>query len=255
MNGTPKTNLRWALPGAAFLVLVVTSTVLAGPLIGKPPPHAAEVTFLEGKAHRTAHGAGVEEKLKVLDAIAQGDLISTEQLSRLELRLEDKSIIRLGPSSQIALNEAQFGAAAGGGDDTRKLTVKLFFGNLWAKVTTMIAGDQRFAIETENAVAGVRGTTFQVDAKADKSVRVRVLDGAVLCTKPVDSSAKSPAGTLRHEVNGPTEVPRKTWEKLLGAQMQLEVSAAGKAGEPTAIDPAAMAADPWVKWNQERDAK
>ena len=65
-------------------------------------------------------------------------------------------------------------------------------GKLWAKVTSAIHGEQKFQVETENAVAGVRGTTFRVDANQDKSVRVRVYDGQVA----VAPGAPQPLGEL-----------------------------------------------------------
>ena len=214
------------------------------------PPHAAEVTFLEGHAGHTPVGAASATPLKTGDQLTQGEIVQTESRSRLELRLDDKSLLRLGPGSQLKLTEANFAS-----DGTRKLSVKLFFGNLWARVTSAVNGDQRFAVETENAVAGVRGTTFQVDARTDKSVLVRVFDGAVAVAQPQAEPAKNPAGTLRHEIAGPQEVTRAAWEKLVGAQMQIVVSKKGVPGEPAPIAPADIEKDTWVKWNQERDAK
>ena len=253
-------NQIWTARGAGFIALVA-GAVLASPLatlqLAKKPPHAAQVTFLEGKASRTEIGSAVEGSLKVGDELAQGDLIATEMRSRLELKLDDKSVIRLGPSAKIALTEAQFSP----GEQTRKLSVKLFFGNIWAKVTSAVSGDQRFAIETENAVAGVRGTTFRVDAHADQSVLVRVYAGAVAVAKPIpiyaaDLKSVSKGGkSERREVAGPDEVSRAAWEKLVGAQMEIAVSAKGVPGEPSSFSAADEQSDSWSKWNQERDAK
>jgi len=242
-----------ALLGAGLSGLLGAATIcaLAAQAHLTKPEHAAEVTFLEGKANRTPVGAAVAAHLKQGDQILQGDHIATEAKSRVELRLDDKSILRLGPNAELALTEANF---AGGGEK-RKLTVKLFFGNLWAKVASAVSGDQHFAVETENAVAGVRGTTFRVDAHADKSVLVRVYAGAVAVARPQDETPANPEGTLRKEVPGPAEVTRAAWEKLVGAQMQIVISKKGEPGEPTPFTDADEANDPFAKWNQEQDAK
>jgi hypothetical protein len=128
----------------------------------------------------------------------------------------------------------------------------LFLGRLWAKVTSVIQGDQKFQVETENAVAGVRGTTFRVDANADRSVLVRVYDGSVAVAKkpPLYEEKRRPD---RREVPGPAEVTRDEWEKLVGRQMQIFISADGTPGEPEQFSPDADKDDPFALWNQQRD--
>ena len=206
----------------------------------------AQVSALEGKAQRTRSGARSALRLGV--AVAQGDVLETQPGARLEVRFSDNSVLRLGPAARLQLVEAHFGAGAA----RRKLTARLFFGKLWAKVTSVIQGEQKFQIETENAVAGVRGTTFRVDANEDKSVLVRVYDGAVAVGKsaPPDShkSAK------REEVAGPQEVSRDQWEKLVGRQMQIFISPDGAAGDPEPFSPDVDKDDPFARWNQQRDA-
>jgi hypothetical protein len=125
-------------------------------------------------------------------------------------------------------------------------------------------------METSNAVAGVRGTTFRIDAKRDKSTVVRVYTGAVavsnapIYAKPgkVKKTGKfqmpkqgvKPGGPGRVEVAGPHEVTKKEWEEFVAKAMQeVRVAADGKIGEPVAFDAQADAADEWVSWNKSRD--
>jgi hypothetical protein len=131
-------------------------------------------------------------------------------------------------------------------------------------VTSVIQGEQKFQVETENAVAGVRGTTFRVDARSDKSVLVRVYDGAVAVAKgrsPGGAPGKRPttgvgagsaAGGGRHEVAGPEEVTRDQWEQLVGRQMELVIAADGTPGTPVPIGD--ESGDAWTRWNEQRDA-
>jgi hypothetical protein len=205
----------------------------------------AQVSLLEGRAQRARAGGGRSD-LRPGAPLIQGDTIETRAASRLEIRFSDGSVLRLGPSSKLQLTQALFGGPA-----RRKLNARLFFGKLWAKVVSVIQGEQKFEVETENAVAGVRGTTFRVDANDDKSVLVRVYDGSVAVGKG------APAGVApgeRHEVPGPQEVTREEWEKLVGQQMQIRIAPDGTPGEPESFSPDVDKDDPFARWNQERDA-
>ena len=147
----------------------------------------------------------------------------------------------------IDVAEAHFGGRSG-----RKLSARLFLGKLWAKVTSAIQGEQKFQVETENAVAGVRGTTFRVDANQDKSVLVRVYDGEVAVAQGAPAGA--PKQGERREVPGPQEVTRDQWEKLVGRQMQILISADGTPGNPEPFSPDVDQDDPFARWNLQRDA-
>jgi hypothetical protein len=236
--------MKLILCGAGFLL----AALIATPRLSAAPKSAA-VSALEGKASRARLNAQ-PTPLSIGAAVGQGDTIATEDDSRLELKFSDGSALRVGPRAKMQLTEAHFS----GGPAKRKMTAKLFFGNLWAKVTSVIQGEQKFAIETENAVAGVRGTTFRVDARTDKSVLVRVYAGTVAVAKnvPIYATGKDEP---RHEVAGPEEVSRERWEKIVGKQMQIVIAADGTPGEPEKFAEDADKDDAWAKWNQERDAK
>jgi hypothetical protein len=235
--------MKLILCGAAFLA----AALVAAPRLAAEAK-TGSVSVLEGKATRV-RGKAAPTPLVVGNPVSQGDTIATEDASRLELKFSDGSALRLGPHAKMQLTEAHFG----GGIAKRKMTARLFFGNIWAKVTSAIQGEQKFAIETENAVAGVRGTTFRVDARTDKSVLVRVYAGAVAVAKnvPVYATGKDEP---RREVPGPDEVSREQWEKLVGRQMQIVIAADGTPGEPEKFSEDADKNDAWAKWNQERDA-
>ncbi|HUJ25762.1 MAG TPA: FecR family protein [Myxococcales bacterium] len=206
----------------------------------------AQVSALEGTATK-ARGNAAPTALKQGTGLAQGDVVETGADSRMEIRFSDASVLRIGSKAKLQLTEAHFGS----GPAKRKMTAKLFFGNLWAKVTSVIQGEQKFQVETENAVAGVRGTTFRVDANTDKSVLVRVFAGTVAVAKNVPIYATGKPGEERHEVQGPEEVTREQWEKLVGKQMQIFIAADGTPGDP---QPITGEDDAFAKWNQERDA-
>jgi ferric-dicitrate binding protein FerR (iron transport regulator) len=234
--------MKLILCGAAFLFAAL---VMAPRLAAEGK--TAQVSALEGSATK-AHG-GASASLKVGAPLAQGDTVETADDSRLELKFSDASVLRMGSKAKLQLTEAHFG----GGPAKRKMTAKLFFGNLWAKVTSVIQGEQKFQVETENAVAGVRGTTFRVDAHTDKSVLVRVYAGSVAVAKNVPIYATGKPGEQRHEVQGPEEVSREQWEKLVGKQMQIFIAADGTPGDPEKFAEDVDKDDAWAKWNQQRD--
>lgn len=236
--------MKLVLCGAAFLA----AALIAAPRLAAASK-TAQVSALEGKAVKS-HLSANPLPLEIGTPVAQGDTIATEADTRLELKFSDGSALRVGPSAKLQLTEAHFG----GGPAKRKMTARLFFGNLWAKVTSVIQGDQKFQVETENAVAGVRGTTFRVDAHTDKSVLVRVYAGAVAVAKNVPIYASGKPGETRHEVAGPEEVSREQWEKLVGKQMQIFIAADGTPGDPQEFAADVDKDDAWAKWNQARDA-
>jgi hypothetical protein len=223
--------------GCAMALAMAAGTARAAP--------AATVSFLTGTAKLTH--AGAETDLAQGGAVEAGDQVATGKASRLELVLADKSVVRVGPSSKITVKEASFAA-----DGQKKFSAKLVLGKLWAKVSSTLGGESHFDVETDNAVAGVRGTTFRVDAHHDRSVLVRVYAGAVA----VASANRLPmAGhdDNKHEVAGPEEISKHAYEKLLAKMMEVKVSATGELGEPQSFTAAGEGKDAWVAWNEQRD--
>ncbi len=236
------------IAAAVTAAALVAFAALAAPA-PSTPPSAGVITFLDGEASRLATGKVV--KLKSGAAIYQGDVIETSRRTRVELTLVDQSVLRLGPLSRVELDAAAFGQGA----DDRKVSAKLRVGNVWASVTKSLGGEARFEVRTDNAVAGVRGTTFRVDASKDKSCVVKVYSGTVAVAAgplPRPQHGAAPAGGARQQVAGPKEVTREQWERIVTSMMQVRVAADGSAAEPETF---AMAeADEWETWNRERDA-
>jgi hypothetical protein len=216
------------------------------------PAPAGSITFLSGEAVRTQ--GKVREVLKLGSSVFQGDVVETASRTRVELTLSDASVLRLGPLSRVELDSAAFGSSA----DDRKVSAKLRVGNVWASVTKALGGESRFEVKTENAVAGVRGTTFRVDASKDKSVVVKVYSGTVAVAagpipRPGPGGAEGKEGKKeRKQVSGPQEVTREQWERIVTSMMQVKVAADGTPAEPEQF--ALAQADEWETWNRERDA-
>jgi len=217
-----------------------------------------QVTFVSGEATRSA--GGVPERLAVGSAVYAGDTLETQGRTRLEITLRDQSVVRVGPRSRVVLGAAVFGRTV----EERKVATRLLVGDLWAKVAKAVGGDSRFEVQTANAVAGVRGTTFRVDAKADRSVVVKVYGGTVAVAgggaipRPAHQGgapAGDGAGKKRVQVAGPKEVSREQWERVVGAMMQVKVAADGTPAQPEPFALAGAEADAFEAWNRERDGE
>jgi ferric-dicitrate binding protein FerR (iron transport regulator) len=228
-----------------------------------PKAPAGKITYMKGTVE--AFSGGAWAKLKKGDNVYGGQMIRTMKKSRVEIVLADKSVIRLGSRSKVKLKEALFKAG------TTQFSAKMFRGKAYAMASKLVGGDSKFEVTTSNAVAGVRGTTFRIDSKRDKSTVVRVYTGAVavsnapIYSKPgkikktegkfqMPKKGVKPGGPGRVEVAGPSEVTKKEWEEFVAKAMQeVRVAANGELSEPVAFDAEADAADEWVAWNKSRD--
>ena len=234
---------------APIVAALAGAALLAASARGAAPRPAGTVTFLAGDATRTAGGKA--EKLGAGSAVHAGDVLETGRRTRLEVKLADESVLRLGPASRVRVEEASFGGSA----EDRKVGAKLLVGKIWANVAKAVGGEARFEVRTENAVAGVRGTTFRVDAATDRSVVVKVYGGTVaVAAARVPRPEHGGAKPERREVAGPQEVSREQWEKIVTSMMQVRVSAAGLPTEPEAFALAKAGGDEWEEWNRSRDA-
>jgi hypothetical protein len=229
---------------AASLLAGLAMLGVALPALAAP---AALVTYISGTASRVRDGQS--EALHTHSELQEGDQVVTAKGARLELTLADKSVLRLDGGSEVTLKAANFE-----GED-KKLTAKITFGKIWAKVNSVLGGQSHFDVETQNAVAGVRGTTFRVDAKHDASALVRVYAGAVAVVGTRTPRPSHETGGTRKEVPGPSEVTKQQYEKLLAAMMQVKVASNGELGEPEAFTQKDEAKDSWVAFNQQRDSK
>jgi hypothetical protein len=161
---------------------------------------------------------GKSEELKVGTAIQLEDTLKASK-GILKFTLNDGSVIALSESSELKVSKADFEGQERKGDGFLGFLRK---GSLWTSVKKAVGGAP-FQVETERAVAGVRGTIFRIDAdavvKGAKVSIVHVRDGVVR-VNPSASLKKQMAKTVkgqvagkeRKEVAGPTEISADAWE-------------------------------------------
>jgi hypothetical protein len=228
---------------------------------------AAKVTILIGNATAT-YADGRSEALVKGGSVAVGAKIHTGEKTKLELRLSDTSVIRLGSKSDLELRAAHFS-----GKGTKNVSAELLTGQAYASVSKLVGSDSKFEISTGTAVAGVRGTAFRIDAKAnDRSTVVRVYTGSVAVSNaplfqkkagkdgaPVKKKCPGvkPCRDGVAEVAGPHEVSKKEWEEFVAKAMQeVRVAGDGTMSAPVAFDAQQeLQDDPegWIAWNKDMD--
>lgn len=113
---------------------------------------------------------GPERRAQLGDRLRNRDAVATSANTRAALRfVEDGSILRINPNSQVRLTTAtERGAVV--------RTLELEFGEVWARVTRREGG--QFRIQTPAGVAAVKGTEFVVRVDS-AGATVITLEGVV----------------------------------------------------------------------------
>lgn len=119
------------------------------------------------------------------EVLMPGTRLQTGPEGRAQIRLADGTEARLRPSSDLRIDPAL---------GRRGPAFVLSFGRLWTRVVGRKADQTRFEVRTANAVAGVRGTRFEVGVGGDGSVMVSVEEGAVAVSGAGSASTLVNAG-------------------------------------------------------------
>lgn len=245
--------------GAALLSALVVASLLGLSAEAKKAPVAGKITFLKGQAECAPSAEGPWKRIKRNNKVMVGDYLRTLDDARLELKYVDQSIIRVAANSTFFIADA----SADVKKEERSVSATLLAGKAWAKVSKAVGKKNRFEVRTENAVAGVRGTTFRINANEDQSTIIKVYAGAVAVsnapffekkqgaeqTGPIDFKGRKQVATPFKEVS------KKEWEQLVSEWMSVRIAADGSMDQATKFAAADdTASEPeWVAWNNERD--
>jgi ferric-dicitrate binding protein FerR (iron transport regulator) len=183
---------------------------------------AMTATFVEGTVTAQLADGSSARPLAQGDVLHVGDTIATNSDSRVEMALPDGSVLRFGENTRVTLRNYV---------PHKAFSARLLVGNLWAKVEKLI-GAQTFEIETENGVAGVRGTEFRLESARGRDDLVRVYDGAV--------QAASKDGAWSHRIEPGNEL-----------RFRRGVAPAG----PRRFDPASERNHKFMNWVRSRPTR
>lgn len=152
-----------AVLATAVFTCTGTGTVLAEGRI------LATITVIDGggaqiRRSGASEWAPASEEMELF----KGDSIKTDKVSKVEVQLPDNSIIRISELSNMT-----FGVPA-----TSGVKLDIDQGQMWCKLKKLEAGEE-FEVVTPQVTAGVRGTTFWVDAQNPDEHVIGVEDGQV----------------------------------------------------------------------------
>lgn len=193
---------------------------------------------------------GTVEKLVANRFLSAGDAILTGTDGMAEIIIDNQSVLRLASSTEVKLTAIQEAQKTSGTENRSLMTrLSLVRGKTWAKVQKWAGGIVNYQIQLPNAIAGVHGTVFETEAKADSTGAVAVYQGEVGVRNPEAAPAKK--SLAPNAVAGPKEVSQAEWVKILKDGMRLDIAKNGVPGEPVAFT--ADVSSEWVKMNKERD--
>ncbi len=217
----------------------------------------AQVAFLEGtaRAFSPEHPEGMA--LKKGDALAKNQEVRVGERSRMEMRFPDGTIMRFAERAVVKIDDIAYRER----DGDKTVKVGLNFGKLWAKVKQLATPGSRVEVRTANAVAGVRGTIYRVNAEEDKSAVVKVYEGSVSVEGITRQNVTQPSSSPPVPVPGPHAVPppyhevtMEEWHVIVGSFQQVTITPEGRPSEPADFK-LQEDMDDWVRWNLERDKK
>jgi len=182
----------------------------------------ASVTFLKGMARLQHKGTAQVSNLTLGSPLVEGDSVITLENAKLELKLENGTVIRLGGSSKFTLTTLQRTSSGG----IRGL-FNVAKGRLWFTVAKL-TGDSELQTQTPSVVAAVKGTVWRADVAADGKTDMVVYDGVV---------------TASRDGQAPVEV----------GKMEQLAALPNAAFEKSAFDESQDDKDDWAKWNKNRD--
>jgi hypothetical protein len=219
-----KTAVRYIRHYPSLIVagLALAVVVAAPVLLSAANEMKASVSFLKGMARLQHKGSTQVSNIALGSSLIEGDTVITLENAKLELKLENGTVVRLGGSSKFTLSTLQRTSSGG-----IKGLFNVAKGRLWFTVAKM-TGDSELQTQTPTVIAAVKGTVWRADVAADGQTDMVVYDGVVTATRQGEA---------------PVEVGKM--EKLAAMP--------NSAFEKSSYDESQDDRDDWAKWNKNRD--
>ena len=172
---------------------------------------AESVVVIRAEGQVSVRGPSEEgyRRVKTRDRIGHGSRLRTGADGKVELQFADRTRSKVMPNSEVMVR-------APGGDAKNPNGVVVFFGRLWSSVVKSVSGKETFEVRGANAVAGVRGTEFEVGVADDGASRVVVDEGLVDVEGDVDGQTVpvGPGYLVDADAQGRLQERRKTPKRL-----------------------------------------
>jgi ferric-dicitrate binding protein FerR (iron transport regulator) len=237
------------------LSFVLSASAVASGEENQVQARSVTVSYLKGKAEMQRGQSAPWEIIRAGSMLREGDRARTFEATRLELTLEDRSVIRFGERTNFILVQMK------GNSRTRQSNSRIFLllGKIWANVNKTAGLSSTFEIQTQTAIAGTRATIYRLSLLDDKSTVVKVYEGSIEVASAPKEVPPPAAESGPHEVPGPAEIPPpfhevsiEEWTEIVGTMEQITISPQGIPGKKEKIL-TEMGEEEWVAWNKERD--
>jgi ferric-dicitrate binding protein FerR (iron transport regulator) len=244
----------WVLVSPSLLFVLLASAVASGQE-NQVQGRSATVTYLKGKGEVQRGQSALWEIIRAGSVLREGDRARTFDATRLELTLEDRSVIRFGERTNFVLVQVK-GNSRTGQSNSR---VFLLLGKIWANVNKTVGLSSTFEIQTQTAIAGTRATIYRLSLLDDKSTVVKVYEGSIKIASAPKEVPPPAVESGPQEVPGPAEIPlpfhevsMEEWTEIVGAMEQITISPQGIPGKREKIL-TEVGEEEWVAWNKEKD--
>jgi len=135
------------------------------------------VTSLKGKVLVIHAGEREKTPLGLNDPVHLGDTIQTTAHSKIQILMEDESLLNLGEKAQIIIKEHLYQPE----NDLRSSVYKLIRGKVRAVIGKFFSHTaSRFEVETPTSIIGIRMTEFIVWVVSPELTVVITLDGEII---------------------------------------------------------------------------
>ncbi|MEI7905401.1 MAG: FecR family protein [Candidatus Firestonebacteria bacterium] len=201
-----------------FLPLLVVAFLIIFCASLHADSRSTTISFLKGLAKTTRKGEVSQTFAKLGMQLSGGDKIETMDNTRVELRLEDGTNVRIGENTSLVIEELTDDKS----NNKEKSTLNVMWGKIWMNVRKNTGQESR--VITPKIIAAVKGTTYSVEVAKDGESGIKVYDGTVSVSREAQEILLSKLETV-------------TSKDLL----------------KNPLDEKADEKDEWVRWNKSRD--
>jgi hypothetical protein len=200
------------------MIIIMGSGFYCTSVLAEDP--IGHVTALTGEAFVTHSGGNERTALELSGPVYRGDTIQTSGESKLQIMMEDDSLLNLGERSQLTIKKHLYQPA----QNLRDAVYKLVRGKVRVVVGKFFSDPgSRLEVETPTSVAGVRMTEFVVWVVSPELTIVIVLDGEIatknirvdlVCREAIVAGYQSQIAKDTCPT-APTETPVERMEEIL----------------------------------------
>lgn len=144
--------------------------ILLGTLMALAPiaAHASTARVVEAMGTVERVGRTGAQALHRGDRLGDGEMVRVGDDGQARILVDDQAVVELSSGTSLRMQSAR---------SAQGTSLRLFSGRLWAQVASLF-GNGVFEVETDHAVAGVRGTSFVAEVTGGETA-VSVENGAV----------------------------------------------------------------------------